>query len=189
MTTGVPQTLRAVVIEETFFTDVDWVGVPGSVLGCDFSGVVVKVVYGERAFAEYAPEKASKEEWIGSSSTAEAVPLFSNRSNLARPLTNDVPTAVGQCAIRLASLSGSKVVSTASPRNIDLAKSLGASEIFDYRDPDMVSKNRKVTENSITKVLDTIFERSSQGHPCQSAFASWWRRHPSTLAIAESATP
>jgi NADPH:quinone reductase-like Zn-dependent oxidoreductase len=32
------------------------------------------------------------------------------------------------------------VVSTASPKNFDLVKSLGADAVFDYRDSDVVKK-------------------------------------------------
>lgn len=42
--------------------------------------------------------------------------------------------SVGAAVIQLAVASGLKVVSTASPRNFDFVKSLGASEVFDYRD-------------------------------------------------------
>jgi hypothetical protein len=36
--------------------------------------------------------------------------------------------------------SGARVVSTASPKNFDLVKSLGADAVFDYRDSDVVKK-------------------------------------------------
>lgn len=70
--------------------------------------------------------------------------------------------AVGQFAVKLASLSGYKVVSTASPRNFELVKSLGASEVFDYRDPDVVSKIKKASGDSIKKAVDAISEKESQ---------------------------
>lgn len=71
--------------------------------------------------------------------------------------------AVGQGLVQLAALSGYKVVSTASPRNFDFVKSLGATEVFDYKDPRVVSKIKKATGDSITKAVDAISEKSSQG--------------------------
>ena len=48
-------------------------------------------------------------------------------------------TSVGCNAIQLAKAAGYEVVTTASPRNFDLCKSLGASEVFDYRDETVVA--------------------------------------------------
>ena len=39
--------------------------------------------------------------------------------------------AVGQCLIQLAHASGYKIVTTASPRNFDLVKALGADVVID----------------------------------------------------------
>lgn len=44
-------------------------------------------------------------------------------------------TSVGCNAIQLARAAGYEVITTCSPRNFDLAKSLGAAAAFDYRDP------------------------------------------------------
>jgi NADPH:quinone reductase-like Zn-dependent oxidoreductase len=49
-------------------------------------------------------------------------------------------SSVGTAAIQLARLSGFKVFATASPTHHQYLKSLGAFEVFDYRDPDVVSK-------------------------------------------------
>lgn len=48
-------------------------------------------------------------------------------------------TAVGVSAIQLAKSAGYRVVTTASPKNHDLMKSLGASQAFDYRSPTVVN--------------------------------------------------
>ena len=64
--------------------------------------------------------------------------------------------------IQLAALSGYKVVTTASPRNFDFVKSLGASEVFDYKDPDVVAKIKAATGDSITKAVDAISLKESQ---------------------------
>ncbi|KAK7035348.1 hypothetical protein VNI00_011879 [Paramarasmius palmivorus] len=43
-------------------------------------------------------------------------------------------TSVGQIVIQLAKLSGLRVIATASPRNQDFVRSLGADEVYDYLD-------------------------------------------------------
>lgn len=47
-------------------------------------------------------------------------------------------TSVGSNAIQLARSAGYRVVATASPRNNDYVRSLGADDAFDYHDPDIV---------------------------------------------------
>jgi len=48
-------------------------------------------------------------------------------------------TSVGCMAVQLAVSAGYKVISTASPKNFDLVKKLGASQVFDYNSPTVVS--------------------------------------------------
>jgi len=48
-------------------------------------------------------------------------------------------SSVGQYAIQLAKLSGYKVITTASKRNHELVKSLGADLAFDVSNPTPVS--------------------------------------------------
>ncbi|KAI2602594.1 zinc-binding oxidoreductase CipB [Hypoxylon sp. NC1633] len=47
-------------------------------------------------------------------------------------------TSVGTNAIQLARAAGYEVISTASPKNHEYLKSLGASQTYDYRDPNVV---------------------------------------------------
>lgn len=47
-------------------------------------------------------------------------------------------SSVGACAVQLAAHSGYEVFATASKRNFDLVKSLGASQVFDYTDADVI---------------------------------------------------
>ncbi|GAA6033726.1 hypothetical protein JCM8097_004400 [Rhodosporidiobolus ruineniae] len=47
-------------------------------------------------------------------------------------------SSVGSAAIQLATASGVRVVTTASPANFSFVKSLGASSVFDYRSPPVV---------------------------------------------------
>jgi len=71
-------------------------------------------------------------------------------------------TGVGMYAIKLASLLGYRVVTTASPHNFELVKSLGASAVFDYKDPDVPTKIQEWIKDQnigpLTKGLDTISE-------------------------------
>ncbi|BCL25409.1 zinc-binding alcohol dehydrogenase family protein [Streptomyces aurantiacus] len=48
-------------------------------------------------------------------------------------------TSVGGNAIQLAVAAGYDVITTASPRNVDYVKELGATEVFDYNSPDAVT--------------------------------------------------
>jgi NADPH:quinone reductase-like Zn-dependent oxidoreductase len=68
-------------------------------------------------------------------------------------------------AIKLASLAGYKVVTVASKHNWSLVKSLGASEVFDYKDPNVVRYIKEWVENEgsgpLTKAVDTISENGS----------------------------
>lgn len=48
-------------------------------------------------------------------------------------------TSVGSNAIQLAIAAGYEVISTASPKNFDYVKKLGASQVFDYNNPTVVS--------------------------------------------------
>ncbi|PIL27526.1 hypothetical protein GSI_10677 [Ganoderma sinense ZZ0214-1] len=73
-------------------------------------------------------------------------------------------TSCGMYAIQLLHAAGYKVVTTASPRNFDLLKSLGATAVFDYRyrDPEVVPRIKAATGDLITKVVDCISTTESQ---------------------------
>nr|POE48655.1 zinc-binding alcohol dehydrogenase domain-containing protein cipb [Quercus suber] len=47
-------------------------------------------------------------------------------------------SSVGSCAIQLATASGYRVFSTASPRNFDYCRKLGTRQVFDYHDADVI---------------------------------------------------
>jgi NADPH:quinone reductase-like Zn-dependent oxidoreductase len=70
-------------------------------------------------------------------------------------------TATGSLAIQFAVLSGCEVVTTCSPRNFPFVKALGASEAFDYNDPECAKKIREYTGDKLTKVFDCISEGDS----------------------------
>ncbi|KAL1952597.1 hypothetical protein VTO42DRAFT_4704 [Malbranchea cinnamomea] len=70
-------------------------------------------------------------------------------------------TATGTLAIQFAKLSGYTVITTCSPHNFQLVKSLGADAVFDYKDPNAAAEIRKHTQNKLKFVLDTISLESS----------------------------
>lgn len=70
-------------------------------------------------------------------------------------------SATGTIAIQYAKLSGWKVVTTCSPRNFDLVKSLGADAAFDYDDPEAPKKIREYTEDKLSYAFDCISSDST----------------------------
>ncbi|KAF5863569.1 hypothetical protein ETB97_009813 [Aspergillus alliaceus] len=70
-------------------------------------------------------------------------------------------SATGTLAIQFAKLSGYTVLTTCSPHNFDLVRSLGADTVFDYKDPSSAAKIREKTNNSLKLVLDCISLPSS----------------------------
>jgi NADPH:quinone reductase-like Zn-dependent oxidoreductase len=90
------------------------------------------------------------------------VPLLSSVLTVLQFLVWAGSTGVGMYAIKLASLLGYRVVTTASLHNFELVKSLGASAVFDYKDPDVSTKIQGWVKDQnigpLTKGLDTISE-------------------------------
>jgi NADPH:quinone reductase-like Zn-dependent oxidoreductase len=70
-------------------------------------------------------------------------------------------TATGSLAIQFAKLSGWTVVATASPRNFDYVKSLGADVVFDYNSPTCSKDIREYTKDKLAHVFDCISEGDS----------------------------
>ncbi|CAE6516367.1 unnamed protein product [Rhizoctonia solani] len=71
-------------------------------------------------------------------------------------------TSLGLFSTQLAKLSGYKVITTTSPKNYNLLKSLGADVIVNYRDTDIVQQIQKATKNSLKYAFDTISEADTQ---------------------------
>ncbi|KAM5538111.1 hypothetical protein V8D89_008308 [Ganoderma adspersum] len=182
-------------------------GNPGSVVGCDWSGHVVRVgtnvsvpkvgdhvagfVMGSTfadsgAYAEYVKTPAALA-WpvpAGTFTHEEAATLgcafwtavqalyHPKRLGLVEPpakvageewvYIHGGASSVGQFAIQLAALSGYKVTTTASPKNFEFVKGLGASAVFDYRDPDVVASIKAATHDSVRAAFDTISVKESQ---------------------------
>jgi len=58
--------------------------------------------------------------------------------------------------IQLAAASGLKVITTSSPRNFDLLKSLGATHVFDCNSPTVVEDISKVTHGRLEYIYDCV---------------------------------
>ncbi|KAI0466685.1 oxidoreductase [Xylaria cf. heliscus] len=67
---------------------------------------------------------------------------------------------VGSHGVRLASAAGYKVLVTASTRNFNLARSLGATEVVDYNDKDLINT---VAQKLSGKKVVGVFDASGQG--------------------------
>lgn len=73
-------------------------------------------------------------------------------------------SSTGTAAVQLAKELGFKVFATASSKNHEYVKSLGASEVVDYRDPDVVAKLAQLATHAGTPLrygFDSISEGSS----------------------------
>lgn len=70
-------------------------------------------------------------------------------------------SATGMLAIQYAVLSGMEVITTCSPRNFDLVKSLGASSAYDYKSPTCGQDIRRDTGNQLFYAFDCISEGPS----------------------------
>jgi len=68
-------------------------------------------------------------------------------------------------AIKLATLAGYRVVTTCSARNFEVLKALGASAVFEYKDPNTPEKIKTWVKEqgigSLRKGLDCVSEKSS----------------------------
>jgi NADPH:quinone reductase-like Zn-dependent oxidoreductase len=71
-------------------------------------------------------------------------------------------SSMGSTAIQLAVAAGYDVVSTASQRNHDYVKDLGALEVFDHTDPEVVEKiSKRLQTGDVAGVYDCIGEEAS----------------------------
>lgn len=101
-------------------------------------------------------------------------------------------SSVGASVIQLAVASGVEVVATASKRNFDLVKKLGAKEVFDYNTPSVVGDlTAYLTDKEVAGGFDSKYQsyhvravdsplnsnrRSRHGHANCSSPCSAWRR-------------
>ncbi|THH06160.1 hypothetical protein EW146_g9699 [Bondarzewia mesenterica] len=67
-------------------------------------------------------------------------------------------TSVGQYVIQFAKLAGLYVLTTSSPKNYALLKSLGADEVYDYHDPEVSKKIKEKTGGKLVHAVDCVSE-------------------------------
>lgn len=70
-------------------------------------------------------------------------------------------SSMGCTAIQFAAAAGYRVISTASPANFELVKSLGATHVFDYKDPDIVVKVARMLKPG-ESIFDCIASTATQ---------------------------
>ncbi|KAF1915607.1 oxidoreductase-like protein [Ampelomyces quisqualis] len=87
-------------------------------------------------------------------------------------------TATGTVAIQTAKLAGLNVITTCSPANSGLVKSLGASAAFDYRDAGCGEAIRAQTQGSLHHAFDCISDDASAA-VCAKALAQSTPSQPS----------
>jgi NADPH:quinone reductase-like Zn-dependent oxidoreductase len=75
-------------------------------------------------------------------------------------------TSIGQYAIQLAKAASCFVITTASPARHNYLKELGADICFDYKDPNVVSQTKQVTEDNLAYAFDCISEKESTKQVC-----------------------
>ncbi|CAB4405023.1 GroES-like protein [Rhizophagus irregularis] len=70
-------------------------------------------------------------------------------------------SSIGSYAIQLAANTGLTVITTASPKNNDYLRSIGAAHVIDYNAPDVVDQINSITKNNLKYALDVIGSESS----------------------------
>ncbi|KAJ8104390.1 chaperonin 10-like protein [Lipomyces tetrasporus] len=91
-------------------------------------------------------------------------------------------SASGVLGIQFATLSGYAPITTCSPHNFAMLKSLGAAAVFDYKDPDSVAKIREFANNNLKFAWDTISSESSAKF-CADALSSTGGKYAALLDI------
>ena len=89
-------------------------------------------------------------------------------------------SSVGSSAIQLALASGVSVVSTASCRNFDFVKGLGAESVFDYKSPNIIDHLVKALEGKkVVGIFDSIGPPADYEGLCRGAglYRRWKDSH------------
>ncbi|KAA1476127.1 NAD(P)-binding protein [Dentipellis sp. KUC8613] len=92
-------------------------------------------------------------------------------------------SSVGQFAIQLAHIAGYKVITTASPKNHALVKSLGATVAIDYRAPDVVEQ---IVAASGRDGVDYVFDAISEGNSAELASKTLRKDGPRKVALVNA---
>ncbi|KAI0099387.1 putative zinc-binding oxidoreductase ToxD [Daldinia grandis] len=216
----------AVALNPTDWKHIDGVGIAGSLVGCDYSGIVEELgpdvtnfqvgdkiagfVSGanasnaeDGAFAEHIVAKAALAIKVPDTITMEqASTLGVGISTVGQGLYQSLglpwptepakkpfpvliyggSTATGTLAVQFAKLSGLQVITTSSPHNFELLKSLGADATFDYKSPTVGADIRAFTNDSLEYVFDCIAEGSAPEIAAQ-ALSSKGGKYSSLLTV------
>ncbi|KAK9312194.1 chaperonin 10-like protein [Lipomyces starkeyi] len=196
----------AVALNPTDWKNIDFLSLPGALVGCDYAGIVKAVgkavtkafkegdrvcgfVHGSNSvqhedgtFAEYIvakgdlqiriPDQLSFEDaatlGVGVTTAGQGLYEALQLPFPSEPSKEKIPILIyggssttGSLGIQFAKLSGYDPITTCSPHNFDLVKSLGAVAAFDYKDPESVAKIRKYTSDNLKLAWDTISLESS----------------------------
>ncbi|KUL91108.1 hypothetical protein ZTR_00778 [Talaromyces verruculosus] len=95
---------------------------------------------------------------------ARPVSVSSTEAQQSGILVWGASSSTGSAGVQLAKELGFKVFATASPKNHEYLKSLGADAVVDYRDPDVVSKLAQLAKEAGTPLrlgFDSISEGNS----------------------------
>jgi len=101
---------------------------------------------------------------LGLGSVTAAVGLFHNlKIPFGGPASVDTiliwggASSVGAYAVQFAKLSGFKnIIATASAKNFDYVKSLGATHVFDYKDPKCIEDIKVASQNNLSLAFDAV---------------------------------
>ena len=146
------------------------------------NGAFADIIVAKGDLQTHIPENMSFEETstlgVGLSTVGQALyqslklPLPTTPAKESFPLLiYGGSTATGTLAIQFAKLSGLTVVTTSSPHNFDLCKSLGADAVFDYNDPTCAEKIKEYTKDSLFYAFDTITNETTSAI-CAAALSS-----------------
>ncbi|KAI0057238.1 dehydrogenase [Artomyces pyxidatus] len=149
-------------------------------IGERVAGFVHGGLYSNGSFAEYViagaevivhvPDTWSSEEaaQLGIAPFTALQTLYESHTDLPTPLnptSAPIPilvsggaSSVGQYVVQFAKLAGLRVLATASRRNLRLMRSLGADEVFDYNEPDVMQQIWLATDGQLRHAVDTISE-------------------------------
>nr|AGQ43603.1 short chain dehydrogenase [Alternaria jesenskae] len=134
---------------------------------CSADGTFAEVITVKGDIQAWIPENLSFQEaatlGVGITTVGQGLYQSLKLSWPTAPIEHAVPiliyggsTATGTLAVQLAKLSGYHVVTTCSPHNFELMKSLGADQVFDYRETTSADCIRQCTQNKLKLVFDTI---------------------------------
>lgn len=103
----------------------------------------------------------------------------------SRVLINGGTGGVGAWAVQIAKAQGCHVVATCSDKSFDLAKSLGADELVDYKAGDL-NENLKLRYGEHNKRFDVVFDVSltRSQFACESGLTAFFYRPSAYLRVS-----